>query len=548
MRRLSVTILMALLASCDDAPPTGPTLLVPAMASATGSVWSARALMPQFKWAAISGAASYQIQIDDSCTSPAACAFPSPEIDTRVSSTAYVPSTPLPVSMAPPVGRRYFWRVRSCPSDSCGPWSSTRYVDVGRQRQDWNGDGYADLVISALGQTPDTPAAFVYLGTQDLSLVPYMTIVGNDPTQEANGSAVSWIGDMDGDGFAELAVSSWRPPTAGLVGYPTIRVYRGGATPAQAPAAVIDDMTPEDLFNVRAAGDFNGDGFLDLYFAAGVDVPAHRLLLGGASLGADMSHQLSSGSAGSTRVVGACDMNADGFSDLVAWRLEDDGTQYFLGPAGASSSKPPMGSAGAASAIGACAANPFGTGVPALAVWSALNSDPSPMGTLAFTSNPLGVPSDGAAACAGDLPAPAGGVPSQLAFAPATTDVDGDGYDDLLVGEPAAGFNRAVLYFGGCPAQRLIELPGSTDIQTGGSFGGEAHPDAGYAVSIAGDLDGDGYPEIVVGNPYATPDSFGAGEVYVYKGSATIDATPTLVLRRPSSSSQAADGFGAALD
>jgi len=69
---------MALLASCDDAPPTGPTLLVPAMASATGSVWSARALMPQFKWAAISGAASYQIQIDDSCTSPAACAFPSP--------------------------------------------------------------------------------------------------------------------------------------------------------------------------------------------------------------------------------------------------------------------------------------------------------------------------------------------------------------------------------------------------------------------------------------------------------------------------------------
>jgi len=537
-----------LLAACDDDTPAGPTLLMPTMGSATGSVWSARALMPEFKWAPVSSASSYQIQIDDSCTSPAACEFPSPEIDTRVSPPAYVPSTPLPVSMAPPVGRRYFWRVRACPSDSCGPWSPTRYVDVGRQRQDWNGDGYADLVVSALGQTSDTPAAFVYLGNPDLSLVPYMTIVGSDPTQEANGSAVSWIGDMDGDGFSELAVSSSRAPTAGLVDYPTVRVYRGGVTPAQAPAVVIDDMTPEDLFNLHAADDFNGDGFLDLYFAAGVDVPAHRLLLGSASLATDMSHQLSLGSAGSTRVVGACDMNADGFSDLVAWRLDDDDAQYFVGPAGASSSPTRMGGpGGAASALGACAANPFGTGAPALAVWSALNSDPDPPGVLAFASNPLGVPADGGNACASDLPAPAGHVPSQLAFAPTATDVDGDGYDDLLVGEPV-GFNRAVLYFGGCPAQRLIELPGSTEIQTGGSFGGEAHPDAGYAVAIAGDLDGDGYAELVVGNPYATPDSFGVGEVYVYKGGATIDTTPTVVLRRPNSSSQAADGFGAALD
>src|SRR3569623_2300442 len=143
---------------CADQRLPAPVLLQPEQGAATGSVWAPASLTPLFQWTAVAGASSYELQVDDSCVTPVECPFPTPEIGVTVQQPRYQ-APPLAVSSVAPVGRRYSWRVRAC-ADSCGGWSPTFLVAVGRQNQDLNGDGYADLVIGASGATEPSGAIF----------------------------------------------------------------------------------------------------------------------------------------------------------------------------------------------------------------------------------------------------------------------------------------------------------------------------------------------------------------------------------------------------
>jgi hypothetical protein len=99
-------------------------------------------------------------------------------------------------------------------------------------------------------------------------------------------------------------------------------------------------------------------------------------------------------------------------------------------------------------------------------------------------------------------------------------DVNGDGYDDLIVGAP--GFDngqvdegRALLFLGS--AGGLAPTPAWTaesDV-TGAFFG--------YSVASAGDVNGDGYDDVIVGSPY-----YGSGWVDVFRGGPTgLEASPS---------------------
>jgi hypothetical protein len=102
-----------------------------------------------------------------------------------------------------------------------------------------------------------------------------------------------------------------------------------------------------------------------------------------------------------------------------------------------------------------------------------------------------------------------------------TGDVDGDGYDDLLVGayQALSSAGRALLYRGG--PQGL----GAKPVWQGH---GEAESDQyGYTLSSAGDLDGDGRGELIVGAKFhdasaemGKPEKalFMAGKAYLYQG------------------------------
>jgi hypothetical protein len=110
----------------------------------------------------------------------------------------------------------------------------------------------------------------------------------------------------------------------------------------------------------------------------------------------------------------------------------------------------------------------------------------------------------------------------------ATADVNGDGYDDLIVGAPyyyngQTFEGRVFVFYGsstGLPdanADGVVEISDASWIaesdQANANFGGH--------VSSAGDINGDGYDDIIVSTTAYDNDQVNEGRVFVYYGSAT---------------------------
>src|SRR5439155_13951577 len=91
-------------------------------------------------------------------------------------------------------------------------------------------------------------------------------------------------------------------------------------------------------------------------------------------------------------------------------------------------------------------------------------------------------------------------------------DVNGDGYADVIVGaylNDAGGTDagRAYVYYGGPGADAVADLT-LTGAAAGDSFG--------YSVSSAGDVNGDGYADVIVGAYQNDAGGGDAGAAYVY--------------------------------
>jgi hypothetical protein len=417
---------------------------------------------------------------------------------------------------------------------------------------DVDGDGYSDVLVGAFrqdGVAPDEGAAFLFRGgPAGPSGVPDWSVLGGQASAELGG-AVAPAGDVNGDGYADVLVGVRRwDGVAGLDAGRALLFLGDASGLAALPDWIADGEESNALFgwSVAPAGDVDGDGFADVLVGAykedvtWLDDGSARVFLGGAEgLDPDPAWLATSAQAGAAfgwSVAGAGDVDGDGYADVLvgAYLYEDgqagEGRAYlFRGAAGPPAAEPSWTGLAAAGAVA------FGDGVA-----YAGDVDGDGLGDL-LVADPLAGFGSGGEGRVDLFRGAEGGpdvTPDWSTVGPHADagwgrsvarahDVNGDGYDDVLVGAPLAtdafAAEGLAAWFPGGP----LGLAASPAWE---ARGGAAGADLGRAVAGLGDADGDGLAEIAIGAPGRDGAVPAAGVVLVHRGSPSGPASSPTVL------------------
>ena len=338
---------------------------------------------------------------------------------------------------------------------------------------DLNHDGNLDLIVAA-------GSLAVLLGNGNGTFQPYVSYSGS-------GSLGRFaLGDFNRDGWLDVVV----PATAyGQTGF---WIYPGAADGTfESPVNV---TTGGNTVSAFVAGDFNGDGKLDLVFAASATRDTATYVLLGNGDGTFQSQPIFAGS-GATLLAGG-DFNSDGKLDLAyipPFYYAMNGVGVMLGNGDGTFSLRNDYSTSAAP-LRAVAGNFDGNGKPDLAVVG--NNGPSSAGALSvFTNN-----GDGTFQPHVDYTV---GVDPQVAI---TGDFNGDGVLDVAV--PNAG--------GSVQQGTVSVLLGNGD----GTF--QTHLDSSVGVAssfmVAGDFNGDGKLDLAAVSGIYSPSSGWQGAIATLLG------------------------------
>lgn len=145
--------------------------------------------------------------------------------------------------------------------------ASSRAADNGIARQigDVNGDGRSDVVFGDAFQQMSAGRVEIFHGVNDGTLSTRRVLSGLSP-RSAFGFSVAGIGDVNSDGYGDLAISAPGESPGGINGAGTVRVYHG--TPDgilnMPTTTLVGDPNSFLGLGLMSSGDFNGDGFGDL--------------------------------------------------------------------------------------------------------------------------------------------------------------------------------------------------------------------------------------------------------------------------------------------
>jgi Ca2+-binding RTX toxin-like protein len=396
---------------------------------------------------------------------------------------------------------------------------------------DVNGDGLADLIVGASASDPDAKAridagrSYVVFGKGSSSAVELSAVaagtggfvINGGASADFSGVSVSGAGDVNGDGLADLIVGANKSDPGATPVLDAGRSYvvfgRSASTAVDLSAVaagtggfVINGQCTLDQsgFSVSSAGDVNGDGLADLIVGAPLSDPGATVradagrsyVVFGTTAGTAINlSAIAAGTGGFVingqgasdnsgwSVAGAGDVNGDGLADLIVGakageadtKILDAGRSYVV-----------FGrSAGAAVELSAVAA-----------------------GTGGFVINGQSASDNSGWSVAG------------------AGDINGDGLADLIVGakagDPSVGTDagRSYLVFGRSTGT-AVDLSAVANGIGGFVINGQGASDgSGVSVAAAGDVNGDGLADLIVGADLSDPTAgSNAGRSYVVFGS-----------------------------
>jgi Ca2+-binding RTX toxin-like protein len=388
---------------------------------------------------------------------------------------------------------------------------------------DVNGDGFADLIIGARDAAPGGPygpflgASYVVFGKASAFAASFdlSDLNGSNgfrlsgaAAHPLSGSSVASAGDVNGDGFTDVIVGASGASYVvfgGAAGFPAnVELSSLGGN-----GFVLTGVSAYDGFggSVASAGDVNGDGFADVIVGASrvngpqpnaFAVGASYVVFGASGLTGDISVSGLNGSNGfklhgeghqnysGASVASAGDVNGDGFADLIIGSpgRHTGGAAYVVfGKASGFAADIDLGSLDGSN----------GFKIVDLALGGILGSSVSSAG-----------------------------------------DVNGDGFADVIVGAP--GESASFVVFGKASGfAGLIDASG-LDGTDGFKLTAAA---SGGSVASAGDVNNDGFADLIIGAPNTNVDAnIDAGVSYVVFG----ELPDTMVVRTGTDASQTLAG------
>jgi hypothetical protein len=373
---------------------------------------------------------------------------------------------------------------------------------------DFDRDGYADVLIGAKGMSA-TGTVQVFPGRAGgPQLPPALTlqVVGDAGFGKAIG-----VVDLNGDGYADaFATTESSQSTFVFLGSPQGLVASPAFTLPGQPGANAGK-------SASGAGDINGDGYGD-FIVSGHNGNGNAGLVSvyyGSPTGTPMLQVVPGAVPGGQlgyNVAGVGDVNGDGFSDIAACAPNTNSTFVFLGSAAGIVASPTEIPALGGSKDGctvAAAGDVNGDGYADLLTGGFSLASPSIGiffgGVMGISTSPAGL-----------FAASGGSDAEDRGFG--LGDVDGDGYGDFsIVHFGADNSGQVVLYRGGGPQGYNLD---PLALAQGGK-----NDYAGWSVAAAGDVDGDGIADAVLGTRGVNG---GAGLAQVFLGKPALSSSNLL--------------------
>ncbi len=350
---------------------------------------------------------------------------------------------------------------------------------------DVNGDGLDDFLVGAYDNDNylyDAGKTYLFLGRatwSDMLLSQADVTYVGEKTEDQSGTKLAGAGDFNGDGLADFLIGAWGNDDAGKeTGKAYLFFGRSDiASVAEQSVAAADAMftgeVPGDFAasDLAGAGDVNGDGYDDILLSGGNnDEGAHDagkiyLFLGGRSYGSGTSYSMGDADEmylgvdaydyTGKSVSSAGDVNGDGLADFLIEAVAYNDTDLLRGKAYLILGDRNFGDGGTVSLA---------------------NSDYTFLGESELDRAGMQVAGLG--------------------------NIDGDGLGDFIIGAPYAH----TVMEGQSYIIRGMQMSSFTRYSSidlslaGGMLWGENADDySGYSVSSAGDVNGDGLNDVLVG-------------------------------------------------